>query len=152
MVSSLGSTEVSNISGYLIDRKTRIQGHTVPVGYDFSQGIEVLILDNDLAEVGFNRIGQIAVRSRYMATGYWNRPDLTRAAFLEDPDGGELRTFLTGDLGRISDDGCLVAIRGRAGEVGRVEGTQEAPPPFKANSVFRWRRRKQSLTDEHSVY
>ena len=130
MVNVLGSTECANVCLYFIDHETRIQGNIVPVGYDFSEGVEVLLLDDYLAEVGYGRIGQIAVRSRYLSPGYWNKPDLTQAAFLDDPDGGDLRMFLTGDLGRMQEDGCLehlgrmdsqVKVRGFRVELSEIE-------------------------------
>ncbi len=43
----------------------------------------------------------------YLAPGYWERPELTRAKFLPDPDGGDARIYRTGDLGRISPGGCI---------------------------------------------
>src|SRR4029077_20933587 len=75
-------------------------------------------------------IGEIAVQSRYLALGYWQRPELTRANFRPDPNGGEERVYRTGDLGRMLPDGRLlpvgrkdfqVKIRGYRVEAGEVE-------------------------------
>ena len=44
---------------------------------------------------------------KWLPTGYWQSPDLTQAALLSDPSGGEERIYLTGDLGRMPPDGCL---------------------------------------------
>ena len=52
-----------------------------------------------------DEVGEIAVRSEYLALGYWNRPDLTARAFESDADGR--RRYRTGDLGRLRRDGCL---------------------------------------------
>lgn len=129
MINVFGSTEVSSLRWYFIDHNTQFHGNSVPVGYDFSDGFEVLIVDDHLAELGFNCIGQIAVRSRYLP-GYWNRPDLAQAALLDDPDGGDLRIFLTGDLGQNFEDGCLenlgridsqVKVRGFRVELSEIE-------------------------------
>ena len=129
-VNVLGSTEAHNFRWYFIDRETLIPGSNVPVGYDFTDGLKVLLLDDDGREVGFNCIGEIAVRSRYLSLGYWRRPDLTRAAFLDDPGGGDERIYLTGDLGRMSVDGCLehlgrrdnqVQVRGYRVELAEIE-------------------------------
>ena len=78
----------------------------MPVGYAMPDK-EVLLLDNDGQKVGFNQVGEIAVRSRYLSMGYWRRPDLTKAKSLPDPESGDRRIYLTGDLGRMSLDGCL---------------------------------------------
>ena len=51
-------------------------------------GATVLLLDDEGQEVQTGQVGEIAVKSRYVSPGYWRKPDLTRARFLPDPDGG----------------------------------------------------------------
>ncbi|MFQ5906232.1 MAG: AMP-binding protein, partial [bacterium] len=93
----LGSTETQSIRWYFMDKKTQINGNMVPVGYAI-EDVEVVLLDDAGEDVGFNRVGEITVKSRYLSPGYWRRPDLTRAAFLPDPEGGDERVYRTGDL------------------------------------------------------
>ena len=90
----------------------------------------MLLLDDAGKEVGLNTIGKIAVKSRYLSPGCWGRPDITKASFLENTEGGDERIFLTGDLGRLLPDGCLmhlgrkdfrVKIRGFRVEAAEVE-------------------------------
>lgn len=57
--------------------------------------------------------------SPYLARGYWKRPDWTAARFREIHG---VRTFLSGDLGRLRPDGCLEHL-GRADSRLRVRGT-----------------------------
>jgi acyl carrier protein len=77
-----------------------------------------------------NAIGEIVVRSKYLSPGYWRRPDLTEAKFKSDPEGGEKRICLTGDLGMMLADGYLVhkgrkdfrvKVRGYRVELAEVE-------------------------------
>jgi amino acid adenylation domain-containing protein len=128
-VNRLGGTEARSIRWYFLDPGTRLTGGTVPVGYAFDD-TEVLLIGDDGNPVSGDGIGEIAIRSRYLSPGYWRRPDLTRAKFLPDPEGGEERIYLTGDLGRMASDGCLshlgrkdfqVKIRGYRVEVGEIE-------------------------------
>jgi amino acid adenylation domain-containing protein len=128
-MNSLASTEAGVFRQYMADHQTEFIGKVVPVGYPVSE-LEVLLLDEAGKSVGPGQIGEIAVRSRYLALGYWRRPDLTQAAFLPDPGGNEMRTYRTGDLGRLSGDGCLqhlgrkdfqVKIRGNRIEVAEIE-------------------------------
>ena len=130
LVNTCAAVEVGPFRMYVIGRETKILGEIVPVGYEISDK-EVLLLDDNGQEVGINQVGEIAVKSRYLSTGYWGRPDLTEAKFLPDPDGGDRRICLTGDLGRMSPDGCLehlgrkdfqVKIRSLRVEVAEVEG------------------------------
>jgi amino acid adenylation domain-containing protein len=129
LVHRMGITETTTIRSYFIDKTTPIDGARVPIGYPVDDK-EVLLLDESGKDAGRNCIGEIAVKSRYLSLGYWRRPDLTRAKFLPDPNGGEERTYLTGDLGRMAADGCLlhvgredfrVKVRGYTVEVSEIE-------------------------------
>ena len=71
-----------------------------------------------------------AVRSRYLSPGYWRRPALTQAKFLFDSQSEDVRTYLTGDVGRLLPDGCLmhlgrkdlqVKIRGYRVDIAEIE-------------------------------
>jgi acyl-coenzyme A synthetase/AMP-(fatty) acid ligase/acyl carrier protein len=129
LVHSLSSTETGNYRYHLIDNETQITGSLVPVGYAV-EGTEVLLLDDDGQPVGFDQIGEIAVKSRFFPMGYWRQPERTAAAFLLDPEDRDARIYRTGDLGRMLPDGCLfhlgrkdfqVKIRGYRVEVAEVE-------------------------------
>ena len=90
-----------------MDQRSVITGNEIPVGYEM-EGTEVLLLDDDGKGVGFNLIGEIVVRSKYLSPGYWNNPELTATKFKPDPHNREKRLYYTGDLGRVLPDGCLV--------------------------------------------
>ena len=106
-VNALSSTETGTFCAYFFNKETPISESTVPVGYAV-EDMEVSVLDDDGGmEAGFNHIGQIAIQSRYLSRGYWQRPDLTETKFLADSKGGDERIYLTGDLGRMMPDGCL---------------------------------------------
>ena len=107
LVNRIGSTETGTYSWYCMDKETPIEGLAVPVGYPM-EGYEILLLDENGEEVEANQIGEIVVKSRYLPSGFWNRPDLTKASFLPAPGGGKERMYRTGDLGRRLLDGCLI--------------------------------------------
>ena len=120
LVNGLGATETGLVRRFVIARDTPVTDGIVPIGHPV-EDMEVFLVD----EVG--GVGEIAVRSEFLATGYWNRPDLTAKAF--SADAGK-RTYRTGDLGRFRADGCLeylgrrdfrVKIRGHTVEVADVE-------------------------------
>ena len=118
-------TEFGHVLKYFIDMETPIRKGIVPAGYA-AEGVEVLLLGDDGNEVGPNTVGQIAIKSRYLSPGYWGRPDLTNAVFLPDPEGGDERIYLTGDLGRRSPDGCFVHL-GRKDERLKIRGFRVEP-------------------------
>jgi amino acid adenylation domain-containing protein len=105
----LGTTEAGHFRQYFLDKAGEISDSVVPVGYAV-EGTEVVLLDDDGSPVGTDQTGEIGVKSRYLALGYWGRPDLTEAAFRPDPQGGDERVYLTGDLGRMLPDGCLLHL------------------------------------------
>ena len=129
LASSLGCSEFGDYAYFFVDKETPLTSGVLPGGYA-SEDREILLLDDAARPVGVDQIGEIAVRSRFGAVGYWRRPDLTEAAFLSDPSGGGQRIYRTGDLGRRASDGCLhhlgrkdfqVKIRGYRVEVAEVE-------------------------------
>jgi amino acid adenylation domain-containing protein len=140
----LGSTEASSLCHYAIDRATELTSDLVPVGYPV-EGIEILLLDENGKEVGNDQIGEILIRSRYLALGYWRKPDLTGAKFLPDPEGGDKRMYRTGDLGRRRSDGRFehlgridsrVKIRGYLVEMAEIESVLVRHPAVREAVVL----------------
>ena len=136
-------SETQAVSYYFIDKQTEIKDERVPVGYPL-EGNEILLLDEDGNKLGVNQVGEIAVRSPYLALGYWRQPELTSARFVADPKGGKERVYLTGDLGYMRDDGCLVhlgrkdfqaKIRGHRVELSEIEMALLAIPVIKQVAV-----------------
>ena len=89
-------------------------------------GVEVFIEDERGTLVPPGEIGEIVVRSRYLARGYWNNPDLTAKVFQTDPLDSAIRIYRTGDLGRWRNDGTLEHV-GRKGRTIRLRGYNVEP-------------------------
>lgn len=128
-VCALGTAETATARQFFIDKQTQIESSTIPVGYPV-EDMEILLLDENHKELGFDESGEIAVRSRYVALGYWRRPEHTKRAFLATPDDRKERIYLTGDMGIMLPDGCLihkgrkdyqVKVRGHRIETSEVE-------------------------------
>ena len=129
LVNGLGATECGIVRQYFVSAGVPAPPGLVPIGYPV-RDMDVLVLDESGRELGPGHVGEIAVRSRYLALGYWQRPDLTAAAFTEDPRDPGVRIYRTGDLGRLRVDDCLehlgrkdaqVKIRGNRVETAEVE-------------------------------
>ncbi|MEU6670087.1 amino acid adenylation domain-containing protein [Streptomyces sp. NPDC046727] len=89
------------------------KGEPVTVGRAVARTV-CHLLGRDNQPVRPGSVGEVVIGGAGVSTGYWNRPALTAAAFVEDPvnpHGG--RVYRTGDLGRRLPDGRLV-ILGRA--------------------------------------
>ncbi|WP_139281648.1 non-ribosomal peptide synthetase, partial [Vibrio aerogenes] len=92
----------------------------------------IYLLDAQHRQVPVGAIGEICIAGDGVTHGYLNRPDLTAAAFVEDPfsDQPGALMYRTGDLGRWHPNGaieCLgrcdfqVKIRGYRIELGEIE-------------------------------
>lgn len=66
-------------------------------------GVELAIFDTERHRVPPGGTGEIAIRCEMNLKDYWNRPDATARAWHED-------WFLTGDLGRMDEDGYLWVV------------------------------------------
>jgi amino acid adenylation domain-containing protein len=128
-VARYGTSEISPIRQFVIEKKTDFVGATVPAGYEVTDA-EVLLIGDDGLEVDAGQIGEIAVRSSYVTPGYWQKPELTSAAFVNGPKGENDRIYRTGDMGLLRPDGCLlhlgrkdfqVKVRGHRIEVAEIE-------------------------------
>jgi amino acid adenylation domain-containing protein len=126
-VNGLGPTESTVSIQYFINHETRIPRSAVPVGYPV-EDTEIILLDE--AGEAETVYGEIAIRSPYIALGYWQRPELNQASFLPDPEGGYRRIYRTGDMGRLRPDNGFefvgrkdsqLKIRGFRIEPGEVE-------------------------------
>ena len=129
LMNALSSTETGLISALMIDRHSTLPDGPISVGRPV-RDVEVQLVDEQGRPVGAGSEGLIAVSSMYLAQGYWRRPDRTAKAFHTDPQEPQKRRFITADLGRFRQDGCLehlgradqqVKIRGRRVDLGEVE-------------------------------
>jgi acyl carrier protein len=95
----------------------------VPLGYPVDD-TEILLLNDDATPAGVR--GEIAIRSPYIARGYWQKEELTQATFLPDPEGGERRIYRTGDIGRLLPEGAIEYL-GRKDDQVKIRGFRVEP-------------------------
>jgi acyl carrier protein len=69
--------------------------------------MEIVILNDAGQPLGFEQVGEVACRSGFLCGGYWGRPEVTSQKFISQSDDRSSFMYLTGDLGRLSKDGCL---------------------------------------------
>ncbi len=119
LVNGLGATECGLVRQFFIDKRTNLAAtEPIPVGYQVPD-MALRIVDDQGHASPFGSAGEIVVESRYLATGYWRNPVLTTERFVALQDG--LRRYRTGDLGRMSEDGCLTHL-GRVDQRMRIAG------------------------------
>jgi amino acid adenylation domain-containing protein len=137
LVNGLGATETGIVAQFFVTGTTTLEGDGVPVGRPV-EDMEVLLLDHTGQSVAKGSVGEIAVNSRYLATGYWNRPDLTKRAFCGDTAGPGKRLYRTGDMGRMLPGDCLdilgrrdfrAKLRGQTIDISKIEAALRAIHP-----------------------
>ncbi|MEV4189687.1 AMP-binding protein, partial [Streptosporangium canum] len=107
-------TTVSAVTGELIaPQATPVQiGHATP-------GHRCYVVDAELRQVEHGAEGELLIGGPGVSRGYLNKPALTAGAFVPDPFSGEpgARLYRTGDMVRYADDGQLVYLGRRDGQV-----------------------------------
>lgn len=136
LVHRLSAAECGQVAQYFVPPDAEFENGIVPVGLP-TDDKQILVLDENRLPVPPGEVGEIAVRSRYLAPGYWRDPEQTARAFLPDPEGGAERIYLTRDLGRFRPDGLLehlgrkqqrVRIRSHTVELTMVEAALRSVP------------------------
>lgn len=136
LVNQVGTSESYNYRLYAVDHQIPIENVHVAGGYAVSEDRQVVILDEKHRVLPPGSPGEIGVQSRYMSAGYWRDEALTRSKFIP-LDSQEIPVYLTGDLGKLEPDGCLihlgridfqVKIRGYRVELAEVDHVLAAAP------------------------
>ena len=119
---SLASTETHVRCHWFVDDALRQTTLRPPVGRPLPDR-ELLIVDEKRALVADGEIGEILIRSRYVARGYWNDPGLYADKFEIDATDSSQVIFRTGDLGRRRTDG-LIEFVGREDDLIKLHGNR----------------------------
>lgn len=125
LVNQAGTAESYNYYLYRVDHEIPIESANVACGYPVSPDRQLLILDDAQTEAPQGSIGEIAIKSDYMSGGYWGDDALTRAKFIR-VGGDDVPVYLTGDLGKIEPDGCLIHL-GRKDFQFKIRGCRIEP-------------------------
>jgi amino acid adenylation domain-containing protein len=104
----------------------------IPIGKPMP-GATALAVDEQGHPCAPGQVGEVLIRTRFRAHGYWNRPDLTGQVFVPNPFGKDPAdlVYRTGDLARVLDDGNFVFL-GRADRQVKVHGVRIEPGEIEA--------------------
>ncbi|MBL8323583.1 MAG: non-ribosomal peptide synthetase [Rubrivivax sp.] len=121
LANGLGATETGLSHQFIFRHDTPLPVGALPVGAPCAD-IEGLLLDEEGRPIaGREEAGEVAIRSRYLALGYWQRPELTAERFVVGAEPRGERIYRTGDIGRYDLDGCLHLL-GRSGSTHKLHG------------------------------
>ncbi len=122
-INCYGATETPQIMSYfVIPTEEEKDGQAISIGQGID-GVQLLVLNQMDQLAGVGELGEICIRTPYLAMGYFRNPVLTQAKFQANPFGGEKgdRVFRTGDLGRFRPDGT-VELAGRKDRQVKIRG------------------------------
>ena len=128
-VNFYGTTETPQAMAYHVI-EAELNTAVSPIGKGID-GVQLLILTDTLQLAGVGELGQIGVRTPYLAEGYLDDV-LTATKFIPNPFSSDAsdRVYLTGDYGRYLPDGAVefvgrmdsqVNIRGYRIELSEIE-------------------------------
>jgi amino acid adenylation domain-containing protein len=123
------STEAP-IMQWFVPRDVAQEGSRVPIGYPLA-GNALSIIDDAGVPVACGEVGQLVVRSPYVALGRWLNGASVRDDFPDDPDTPGARILHTGDLVRLKKDG-LVELVGRKDRQLKIRGIRIEPAEIEA--------------------
>lgn len=115
-VNGYGATEATFVAQHHLGQSDPLDRATVPIGFPLS-GYEIELRDARGNPTVLT--GELVIRSRYVAPGYWRDPERTAERFGIDPDG--VAWYRTGDLARRLPDGRLVCL-GRLDRQVKIHG------------------------------
>lgn len=119
--SMYGLTEVTRAL-YLPPAKLQAKPDSVGIAIP---GTEVWIEDASGRRAGSGEVGELVVRGRHVARGYWNNPEASEKRFRPGPLPGE-RVCYTGDLFRMDDDGFFYFVA-RSDDMIKTRGLKVCP-------------------------
>jgi amino acid adenylation domain-containing protein len=106
-INALGMSEAGgNVAYFRVDRDMHFTGPVLPIGRP-AAGQEVFLADACGELVAPGETGEIIVRSDFLATGYYRRPELTSQRFSSSSVDGR-RELRTGDLAHLTPEGRLM--------------------------------------------
>jgi len=130
-VNGMGPSESTLALQYFMDHSTTLARKNVPVGFPV-ESTQVSLLNKAGLPTGVYAVGEVTIKSPYVAVGYWKQPDLNARVFSHDANEPHMRVYKTGDLGRRLPDGAIefvgradaqIKIRGNRIDLGEIEAT-----------------------------
>lgn len=106
-----GPTEATGMSCYWRADRVLADGEPIPVGRPF-RNTDLLLVGEDGQRVGEGETGEIYLRGTCVTLGYFNNPEKTAEAFVQNPlqHAYPETVYRTGDLGYINPHGELVFV------------------------------------------
>lgn len=119
-----GPTEISDVCTYYIADREFADSDPLPIGKS-CENMRIIILNEENKIAAPNEQGELCVIGAGVSLGYWNAPELTQKAFVQNPANPYYneRIYRTGDLAYINDEGLIIFL-GRKDNQVKVKGNR----------------------------
>lgn len=135
-VNMYGPTEATDIATYYIVDREYENHETLPIG-KVCANMRALILNDENKQCAVGEQGELCISGTGIALGYWNAPEITAKAFVQNPLNTKYadRIYRTGDLVYENEEGNIIFIgrkdsqiklRGNRIELGDLESAASA--------------------------
>lgn len=117
-VNLYGPIEITLDCTYYIINKNIPDEEPLPIGYA-CRNTDIIILDGDDKAVAIPNVeGELCVRGTSLAMGYYNNPEKTALAFVQNPLNNAYpeKIYRTGDIVYYNEDG-LIMFKGRKDDI-----------------------------------
>lgn len=106
-----GPTETTDICTFYVVNREFANDESLPIG-KHCDNCNVFIVKEDGTEAQNGEEGELFVRSTFMADGYYNNPEKTNEAFVQNPLNKAFpeRVYKTGDIVKYNDKDELIYI------------------------------------------
>jgi amino acid adenylation domain-containing protein len=140
IINIYASTEAYLARAYRMNRETVLKQNIIPIGYPI-EGMEISIVNQDGEPCAINQVGEMILKSPYLARGYWRDKEQSDLHFSEENDS---IIFRSRDLAYAREDGCIVhvgrkdamvKIRGQRVDLGEIENSMLFNPDIQEVAV-----------------
>ena len=106
-----GPTEATGMSCYYEVKRDFALDEAIPIGRPF-HNTEILLLDENDKPAAPGEVGEICIRGTAVTLGYYNDPQRTAEAFVQNPLNRAYPELIyrTGDLARYDEEGELIFL------------------------------------------
>lgn len=145
-VNMYGPTEACDIATYYIVDREFENHETLPIG-KVCANMRALILNDEDKQCKVGEQGELCISGTGIALGYWNAPEITEKAFMQNPLNTKYydRIYRTGDLVYENEEGNIIFIgrkdsqiklRGNRIELGDLESAVSAMDDVQSNCAL----------------
>jgi len=117
-VNLYGPTEITSVCSYYIVERPFEDDEVLPIGIPF-RNTEILLLNDNNQLVSGDETGELCVRGCCLAMGYYNNPEKTKEAFIQNPLNSSFPEVIykTGDLAKYNEQEQIIFLSRKDNQV-----------------------------------